>query len=160
MKNRIFLLLIIFAAISACKEVDSNELLLIEEKGVLGNEIGKISEDGSYHKFNAESLRQFILESLEEDSFDSESVKIIKVFSENAGKHFYAINVHNVDHTINMSIGLTYDDTRGCFYVSGTCRCESTSCAQSNGCEAQAMGNECICSACSGDCRKLTEVNY
>lgn len=156
MKNLI-IILVFLAMFTSCKE---GEEVVINEQVAFENNIGFISsKTGEFVKVNKNQITSYWKQTFEiDDKVNFDDFKIIKGKYTDTGEDFYLLKTINTEGTISIATKVTVDNKKNALLMDGkSCKCESVSCTW-NGCDASYSGDNCICSSCSGDCKKTSTV--
>lgn len=159
--------LVLFAGIFyACSENnDEKETIKLKSdmtpSPVIDNAtIGYLGNDGSFTPINQALLVGYwkYKHNLPEDTTFS-TIQILGGTSEN-GTVIYVVTGRSDNGVVNATSVLKPfgGAGSGMYLMQGsTCTCTSVSCASDTGCQASAT-NGCVCSSCSGDCKKVSTV--
>ena len=155
-KNSLLIFIVLSLAFVSCDK----EEFTINENEAFANKIGFISsKTGNFVEVNKTQL-----ESNWKKIFDlDESVKfndfrVIKSNYADTNNEYYTLKTISEGGTISIATKLTVDQQNQLMILdTKTCKCESVTCSWS-GCDASLENDNCMCSSCTGDCKKTSTV--
>lgn len=158
--------LVLFAGIFyACSEnSDEKETITLKSNAdaspTIGNSTIGYTDNGAFIAINQAQLVGYwkYKHNLPDDT-NFTNIQVIGGTSEN-GTAIYVVTGRSDNGKINTtSLLKPFGGTESAMYLmqGSTCTCTSVSCASDTGCQASAT-NGCVCSSCSGDCKKTSTV--
>lgn len=127
-----------------------------------GGTLGYLDESGTFQSISNDALHAFYRSILHLPDAVTFGPYGFEAQNTTGSQPRYVVRVYSTDGRYRVASTVQrYGATSYAFMQAGTttCTCESVSCANNWGCNADVFGGNCSCTSCDGDCKKTSTAS-